>query len=501
MKIAFAPAGLPEAGSLAVGILADRTLTETARALDEATGGAVGRALAAGKFEGKKNTTLTIEAPHGTSLNRIVLVGLGAAGDISGLSLQGAGGAAVRALAKLGEKVAAFAVDAVDGCGVAADAMAAEVAFGARLGGYRFTKYRTKSENGDPALSIETMTMLCADPAAAEAAFSPRGQSADGVFLARDLVTEPGNVKYPAAIVSDIEGLAEVGIDVEILRRDRLAELGMGALLGVAQGSENEPFVAVMHWNGAPDGADQAPVALVGKGVTFDTGGISLKPSGGMEEMKYDMGGAGAVIGAMRALAGRKARCNVVGVVGLVENMPDGKAQRPGDVVHTMSGQTIEVINTDAEGRLVLADVLWYTQTTFKPRAMVNLATLTGAMVITLGTHIAGIFVNDDDLADQLLAAGEASGENVWRLPLDARYDKEINSDIADMKNVGKAREAGSIAGAQLLQRFVGETAWAHIDIAGMAWMKRADDPIVPKGAAGFGVRLLDRLVADNYEA
>ena len=500
MKIAFATPGQPDSGSLAVGILADRVLTESAQALDAATDGAIGRALAGGKFEGKKNTTLSIEAPHGLGLARILLVGLGSADEIDDLRLQAAGGAALRALGRLGEITAAFAVDTIDGCSIALDQMTAEIAFGAQLGSYRFTKYRTKTESGDADSEVEILTMLTAVPEAAEAAWAPRARSAEGVFLARDLVSEPGNVKFPAAIVEDIKDLADIGVDVEILDQAKMAELGMGAMLGVSQGSRKAPYIAVMRWNGAPNGTEQAPVALVGKGVTFDTGGISLKPAGGMEEMKYDMGGAGAVIGAMKAIAGRAARAKVVGVVGLVENMPDGDAQRPGDVVYTMSGQTIEVINTDAEGRLVLADVLYYTQTVVKPRAMVNLATLTGAMVVTLGTHIAGIFANDDELAEQLQDAGAASGENVWRLPLDARYDKEINSDIADMKNVGKSREAGSIAGAQLLQRFVGDTRWVHIDIAGMAWMKRGDDPLVPKGAAGFGVRLLDRLVADNFE-
>ncbi|PPR27839.1 MAG: hypothetical protein CFH38_00264, partial [Alphaproteobacteria bacterium MarineAlpha10_Bin1] len=296
------------------------------------------------------------------------------------------------------------------------------------------------------------------------------------------------------------KGLSAVGIEVELLDEARMGELGMGALLGVGQGSRRDSYIAIMRWNGAADKNEQ-PVAFVGKGVTFDTGGISIKPSGGMEEMKYDMAGAGCVIGLMKALAGRKARANVIGVVGLVENMPDGNAQRPGDVVTTMSGQTIEVINTDAEGRLVLSDALWYTQKTFKPKFMVDLATLTGAIIVALGTYQAGLFSNNDELAERLTAAGKASGEELWRLPLGARYDKDINSDIADMKNVGKGREAGSITAAQLLERFVADTPWAHLDIAGMAWMKRGDDPIVPKGASGFGVRLLDRLVADYYES
>jgi leucyl aminopeptidase len=461
--------------------------------------GALARAVAASpRFNGKKNTTLTINAPAGLPLARVLLVGLGKAEEIDALQMQALGGKVVGALNALGESTAALVIDTLDGCKMRPADMVAEAAFGARLGAYRFDKYRTRQKEEDkPALT--SLTFMSPDHAAAQAAAEPRQRVSDGVYLTRDLVSEPSNVKYPATIVEDIQALSEVGIDVEVLHEERMRELGMGALLGVGQGSRRESFIAIMRWNGAPD--DAQPVAFVGKGVTFDTGGISIKPSAGMEEMKYDMAGAGAVIGLMKALAGRKARVNAIGVVGLVENMPDGNAQRPGDVVTTMSGQTIEVINTDAEGRLVLSDALWYTQTTFKPRFIVDLATLTGAIVISLGTYQAGLFSNNDELAGHLTAAGKASGEEVWRMPLSSRYDKDINSEIADMKNVGKGREAGSITAAQLLERFVGDTPWAHLDIAGMAWMKGGDDPTVPKGASGFGVRLLDRLVADNYES
>ena len=378
--------------------------------------------------------------------------------------------------------------------------MASEIALGARLGSYSFDKYHTKKKDEDKK-TLGQLTVMLDEPAAAEAAFRPNDSLATGVFVTRDLVSEPSNVKYPKTITQDIEALAEDGVEVELFDRDRMASLGMGSLLGVAQGSEHEPYLAIMRWNGAPEGLDAQPVAFIGKGVTFDTGGISIKPSQGMEEMKYDMAGAATVIGLMKCLAGRKARVNAVGVVGLVENMPDGKAQRPGDVVTSMSGQTIEVINTDAEGRLVLADALWYTQETFKPQFMVDLATLTGAIIISLGTFQAGLFSNDDELSERLIAAGKESGEEVWRLPLSERYDKDINSAIADMKNVGKGREAGSVTAAQFLQRFVNDVPWAHLDIAGMAWMKRGDDPTVPKGASGYGVRLLDQLVRSHYEA
>jgi leucyl aminopeptidase len=500
MKIAYSENSVPKTGTLIVGILADGGLTPTAQEIDGRMSGGLAKALAASpRFTGKKNTTLALPAPAGLDLARVLLIGLGKAADIDQLRMQALGGSVVAILNKLGETEACLALDALDGCPLAPGEMVAEAAFGARLAAYRFDKYRTKQKEEDKP-TLETLTLMSDKAGDAEAAAAPRQRVGDGVYLTRDLVSEPSNVKYPAAIVEDIEALSAVGIEVELLDEDRMGELGMGAILGVGQGSRRQSYIAVMRWNGATK-KDEQPIAFVGKGVTFDTGGISIKPSGGMEEMKYDMAGAGAVIGLMKALAGRKARANVVGVVGLVENMPDGDAQRPGDVVTTMSGQTIEVINTDAEGRLVLSDALWYTQKTFKPKFMIDLATLTGAIIVALGTYQAGLFSNNDELAERLAAAGKASGEELWRLPLGERYDKDINSDIADMKNVGKGREAGSVTAAQLLERFVADTPWAHLDIAGMAWMKRGDDPIVPKGASGFGVRLLDRLVADYYES
>ena len=322
------------------------------------------------------------------------------------------------------------------------------------------------------------------------------------MFLTRDLVSEPPNVLNPAEMADRCKKLTSLGLKVEVLGPKEMPRLGFGALLGVAQGSVNEPRMVVMQWNGArataQGGNGSKPLAFIGKGVTFDTGGISIKPAGGMEDMKWDMAGAGTVVGLMAALAGRKAKVDAVGLVGLVENMPSGTAQRPGDVVKSYSGQTIEVINTDAEGRLVLADVLWYCQEKFDPQFMVDLATLTGAMIVALGHEYAGMFSNDDALAQKLIAAGVATDEKVWRFPLDDAYDQLIRSDIADMKNIG-GRPAGSISAAQFIQRFVNKKPWAHLDIAGMAWSTK-DAPCVPKGATAFGVRLLDRLVAENYE-
>jgi leucyl aminopeptidase len=343
---------------------------------------------------------------------------------------------------------------------------------------------------------LADVTVQCADSKEAKKAFKDAEKVADGVFFTRDLVSEPPNVLYPESFAAELKALEKLGVEVEILGEAEMTKLGCGALLGVGQGSIRESQMVVMRWNGGRK--KEAPVAIVGKGVTFDTGGISIKPAGGMEDMKWDMGGAGVVAGLMKAVAGRKAKANIVGVVGLVENMPDGNAQRPGDVVTSMSGQTIEVINTDAEGRLVLADALWYTKETYKPSRIIDLATLTGAIIISLGHEHAGLFSNSDDLSEQLTAAGKAVAEPVWRLPLGPEYDKQIKSQIADMKNVG-GRPGGSITAAQFLQRFVDGTDWAHIDIAGVAWSSK-DRGVMPKGGTGFGVRLLDRFIADNHE-
>jgi leucyl aminopeptidase len=378
--------------------------------------------------------------------------------------------------------------------------IAADLALGALLRSYRFDKYRTVQKPGQ-APKLTELTVATLHPNAARSGFGRAKAVADAVFFTRDLVSEPANILYPESFAERVrERLTPLGVTVEILGESKMAKLGMGALLGVGQGSERETQLVVMSYNGAPKVKNKKPVAFVGKGVTFDTGGISLKPGPGMEDMKWDMAGAGAVTGLIAALAGRKAKVNAVGVIALVENMPDGKAQRPGDIVKSMSGQTIEVLNTDAEGRLALADAIYYTIDRFKPQAVVDLATLTGAIIIALGSEFAGLFSNDDTLADQLLAAGRESGEKLWRLPLSDAYDKQIDTDAADMKNISDGRGAGSAIGAHFVKRFVNkDTRWAHLDIAGMAWSKK-DQPTVPKGATAFGVRLLDRFVADVFE-
>ncbi|MCW2248388.1 leucyl aminopeptidase [Azospirillum fermentarium] len=498
MNVSFAKPATPTAGALAVTVAAGGTLGTTGKTVDDATGGALTRAMAAGRFAGKREETLTILAPHGLELSRIVLIGLGKAEQVDALTLQAVGGVAAAALEKAGDAGAAIALDLPEGLSLSPADAAAEVAYGARLRGYRFDKYRTR-EAKDQKPTLTDLTVQTGAPEEAAAAFAPRGAVAEAVAFTRDLVSEPANVIYPETLANACVGLSAFGVSVQVLDLPALQKLGMGALLGVAQGSAREPRVVVMRWDGAPGAEDKRPLAFVGKGVTFDTGGISIKPAAGMEDMKWDMGGSATVIGLMRALAARKARVNAVGIVGLVENMPSGTAQRPGDVVTSLSGQTIEVINTDAEGRLVLADCLWYAKETFTPRLIVDLATLTGAIMVALGTEYAGLFANDDALAAGLAAAGTAVGEPLWRMPMGDAYDKEINSDIADMKNTGAGRNGGSITAAQFLKRFVGDVPWAHLDIAGMAWTKK-DSATVPKGASGFGVRLLDRFVADRYE-
>ena len=490
MKISFAEPALPDTGAVVVLVADGKKLSPAAKELDKKTNGAVARAIKASRFDGKKGQTLEIVAPAGTALDRAILAGVNK--EFGELEQQALGGNAVGKLLASGSTAATVIVDT--GAKNLA-AAAANVALGARLASYRFDRYRTKEEKKDKP-TLTTVTVCVAGAAGARRAWGPMDKVADGVFFTRDLVSEPGNVIYPETLAKEAKTLEKLGVKVEIFDVKKMEKLGMNALLGVGQGSAHDSRMVVMHWDGAARA--KKPVAFVGKGVTFDSGGISIKPGPGMEEMKWDMGGAGTVIGLMKALAGRKAKVNAVGLVGLVENMPDGKAQRPGDIVKSMSGQTIEIHNTDAEGRLVLADVLWYCQDRIKPQFIIDLATLTGAIIVGLGHEHAGLFANDDALSEKLTAAGLATGEKVWRLPLDEAYDNKLKTDAADMKNIG-GRDAGSITAAQFLQRFVNKTPWAHLDIAGVAWSKEAR-PTVPKGATGFGVRLLDRLVADNYE-
>ncbi len=485
LDIRFAVPALPGSGALGLLVGEGQAAFGLWAAADEATGGAISRAFEAADFSGKDGQIVTILAP-GAGLSRIVAAGLGKPSDISARKVEEASGTLAAALMR--EKVAAVAADGVE------PAQAASAAMGAVLRAYRFDTYRTKQKPEDlPKLTA--LTILAKAPEEAEPAWKTLRAIANGVFFTRDLVSEPANILFPAEMAKRIETLSSLGLDIEVFGQAELEALGFGSLLCVSQGSAQPPRMVVMRWNG---GGDEKPVAFIGKGVTFDTGGISIKPAGGMEDMKWDMAGAGTVVGLMAALAGRGAKVNAVGLVGLVENMPSGTAVRPGDVVKSYSGQTIEVLNTDAEGRLVLADVLWYAQEKFDPRFMVDLATLTGAIIVSLGHEHAGLFSNDDELSAKLLAAGVASGEKVWRMPMGREYDKLIKSDIADMKNIG-GRPGGSISAAQFLARFVNEKPWAHLDIAGTAWSTK-DSPNIPKGATAFGVRLLDKLVSDYFE-
>ena len=490
MDITFARPALPKSGALVILVSEGEMPSGLWKQADDATDGTIGRALAAAEYKGAKGKTCTILAP-GAGLTRVIMVGLGKPRDFCDLAFQEAGGTAAALLAR--EPAAAI------GAHDFTPAQAAQVALGARLRGYRFDRYRTKERPEDKP-KLARLTLLVAEPARGKAAWEPLASVAEGVFLTRDLVSEPPNVLNPAEMANRCKKLTSLGLKVDVFGPREMEKLGFGALLGVAQGSVNEPRMVVMQWHGASGRSRRKdkPLAFIGKGVTFDTGGISIKPAGGMEDMKWDMAGAGTVIGLMAALAGRKAKVDAVGLVGLVENMPSGSAQRPGDVVKSYSGQTIEVINTDAEGRLVLADVLWYCQEKFDPRFMIDLATLTGAIIISLGHEHAGMFGNSDELTEKLAAMGRATGEKVWRMPLNEEYDKLIKSDIADMKNVG-GRPGGSISAAQFIQRFVNDKPWVHLDIAGMAWSTK-DAPCTPKGATAFGVRLLDRLVAQYYE-
>lgn len=495
MKIRFDDLTLPKDGSLVITAEKGKKLSASAEAVDKALDGAVSRAVEASRFKGGGGDSLVMPSPGDGRYDRVVLLGIGKPKEFDALAAQNLGGRALAALNGAGAKDATLLLDPVEDAKIDGEEAAARAGFGALLRSYRFDKYRTK-EKADQKPTMTQIAIGGPDAAASQKTFKPLEKIAEGVFMTRDLVSEPANILYPETLAEQGATLREMGVEVEILGEEEMAELGMGSLLGVGQGSARESKLLVMQWKGG-DAKDQ-PIAFIGKGVTFDTGGISIKPAAGMEDMKWDMGGSGVVIGLMKALAGRKAKCNVICVAGLVENMPSSTAQRPGDIVTSMSGQTIEVLNTDAEGRLVLADALWYTQDRFKPKFMINLATLTGAIIIALGSENCGLFSNNTELADQITAAGKAVGEHAWRLPLGDAYDKQINSDAADMKNIG-GREAGSITAAQFLQRFVNDVPWAHLDIAGVTWTKK-DAATIPKGGTGFGVQMLNRLVEEHYE-
>ncbi len=468
-------------GKVAVLMTAEGSMDPLARRVNRLTKGALQRLSESKVFEDLgAGKVVSLAMPAGMKAEAVIVLKLEKNVDAKAARLAGAEIAKAKGLESLT-------------LGAGSHRRAADLAYGVVLRSYSFETHMTGEGKGKQPADA---TMMVTKPDDMRAALEPMLAIADGVFFTRDLTNEPANILDTTEFAARLEGLEAMGVEVEVLEERELRELGMRTLLAVGQGSTTPSKVVVMRWNG---GGEEPPFALVGKGVVFDTGGISLKPAAGMEDMTMDMGGAGVVSGVMKALAGRNAKANVVGIVGLVENMPDGDATRPGDVVRSMKGDTIEIINTDAEGRLVLADVLWYTQERFKPQGMINLATLTGAILIALGHENAGVFSNNNDLADAFLAAAAAEGEGAWRMPMGQAYDKLLKSRVADMANVG-GRSAGSITAAQFLQRFVKDTTpWIHLDIAGVASTK-TDTSFAPKGATGWGVRALDRLIHDNYE-
>jgi len=510
LEIEFA--GLTEAHQATTALLVGKggALGKVGKGIDKQSGQQLSRSMDAAQFKGGHKSALVIHAPAGTDFKRVALIGAGVIGDDKTQDLIELGGYAGGQLLAGKDASASLVVD-VSG-GRAASEIAAQLGLGVLLRSYTFDKYKTTGDknktNGSPGNDedngvedkkpkLEKVVIHTEKPAVVEKLFEAERAIAEGVCLARDLVNEPANVLGPEEFAARCEALTKVGVDVEILDDAALEELRMGSLLSVSQGSARPARVAIMRWNGAKSKRAK-PLCFVGKGVCFDTGGISMKPAAGMEDMKGDMGGAACVTGLMYALAARGALVNAIGIVGLVENMPSGEATRPGDIVTSMSGQTIEVINTDAEGRLVLADLLYYANQNFKPRFMINLATLTGAILVALGKEHAGLFSNDDKLASDLSEVGKATGETVWRMPMGKAYDKMINTPNADMKNVG-GRLAGSITAAQFLQRFVDDTPWVHLDVAGVA-MASGKTEISKTWASGWGVRLLNELVAQKYE-
>ncbi len=493
IEIGFARSARPSDG-LAVLLAAEGgKLGAAAETVDPAK--VLPRVFRISAFKGKARSAVDVIAPQGSSADRIAVIGIGDPAAPQPDAWARLGGAICGQFGKA-SKVTVW----LDAPGAQIGGKeAAEVALGILLRAYSFDRYKTKKgddENGSASGKVR-VTLVTSGASVAKREFAVAQALDGGIRLARDLVNEPANILGPVEFAEKAKELGKLGVKVDILTEREMRKLGMGALLGVAQGSARPPRMAIMEWNGGKP--REKPVAFIGKGVVFDTGGNSIKPAGGMEDMKGDMGGAATVTGLMHTLAARKAKVNAVGIIGLVENMVDGNAQRPGDIVTSMSGQTIEVLNTDAEGRLVLADALWYCQERFKPRFMVDLATLTGAIMVALGQSHAGLFSNNDELAERLTAAGLVTQEKLWRMPMGPEYDKLIDSKNADMKNIG-GRNAGAITAAQFLQRFVKDTPWAHLDVAGTAMGSPSSD-ISQGWASGFGVRLLDRLVREHYEA
>lgn len=473
----------------------DKRISPSAKSINETAGGIITKFLDKSEsFKGKIGNLKILSVTLSGNITNIVLVGVGKVSDLDEQKLENIGGHIGNALKSLSVEHATIESFSFGD----ADKSAALFASGVILSNYNFYKYYTNKKS-EELPKLKSVTLSVHSKENSEKIFEYFKAVAEGIYLARDYVSEPPNVLYPESYANSVyQNLTKHGVEVEILCENEMKTLGMNALLGVGQGSMKESKLVIMKYNGLDD--ESRPIAFVGKGVTFDTGGISLKPSANMHDMKYDMAGSASVVGLMKSLAARQAKVNVVAVIGLVENMPGANAQRPGDVVKSLSGQTIEILNTDAEGRLVLADALWYTQREFNPEFMIDLATLTGAILVTFGNAYCGLFSNNDQLSEKLEKAGKSTGEKLWRLPIGEEFASMIKSDIADVANIGSPPGyAGSITAAQFLEMFVNNVPWAHLDIAGSAWEKKGK-PTCPKGAVGYGVKLLDKFVKDNYE-
>lgn len=504
ISISFSKKEDPKADTVVVGVFEKGKLSPAAKNLDKQNKGLIDKYLKSNRnFEGK-NAQIAIMSAATEAPARIVLLGLGEADKLDPIAFETLGGKLYTALKATSAENINIQVQGIEDLkDVTTAEIANHLAIGFELRSYSFDKYKSKKKD-EPKTKIKKLSITTDANTAASKLFTASQAVIDGVFFARDLVNEPPNTLYPESYAERIrEELKPLGVEIEVLDEKKMHKIGFGALLAVGQGSIRESKVVIMRWNGDSKDKkkDGAPIALVGKGVTFDTGGISLKPGAEMDLMKMDMGGSAAVVGTMKALAGRKAKANVIGIIGLVENMPSDRAYRPGDIVTSHSGKTIEVLNTDAEGRLVLADVLTYVQDKYKPGTIIDLATLTGAIMVGLGFEYCGAFANDDNLWNQLEKASKNTGEKFWRMPLDEAYRKEMESEVADLKNLGSlGRYGGACSAAGFLEHFINDdTKWAHIDIAGTAWWK-SDKPTTPKGGTGFGVRALNDLIANHFE-
>ena len=494
MKVSFSKPTIITSGSIAIGLFEGSKFSDFSRAIDNKTANILTAAIKTYKFLGKKGQLINLVSPPASGYKNIYLFGLGSKTKIIDSEIEEAGGV-LFSKSSMVENLKII----IDDNRLSKDILArisALLASGMFLRSYSFDKYFTNKDKIEKS-KLNSINLLSPNIIISRKLYNELKVINNGVKFTRDLVNEPANILTPIAFSKKVKSLSSTGLKIKILGLDQMKKLGMGALLGVAQGSANPPKVVIMEWFGGLK--DQEQIAFVGKGVCFDSGGISIKPSGGMWDMKWDMGGAAVVSGLMKSLAERKAKVNAVGIIGLVENMPDGKAQRPGDVVTSADGQTIEVQNTDAEGRLVLADILWYVQKYYKPKQIIDLATLTGAVIVALSKYYSGLFSNDDNLSNDLVRSGNIVNERLWRLPIGPEYDRLINSSIADMKNIGP-RDAGAITAAQFIKRFIKDGVnWAHIDIAGVTWSD-SNSKLYPKGGTGYGVRLLNKFVMQKYE-